>query len=171
MNRYFEVNVNFMLCPSDGMTRSFEILPPWMLWPSYRTFIVIVLFFLSFPICYIYICICTIIIAVIEGVKKSIGKSSDRLASDSSIIDNRYSIDDRKKIWCSALMGEKTNCSLETWLFQLLINLWVDWNFFFFHLMDFKSQENHFSSSWRPSYILLIGKLQKCVPIAIQRNK
>lgn len=158
MNRYFEVNVNFMLCPSDGMTRSFEILPTWMLWPSYRTFIVIVFFFLSFPICYIYICICTIIIAIIEGVKKSIGKSSDRLASDSSIIDNRYSIDDRKKIWCSALMGEKTNCSLETWLFQLLINLWVDWKFFFFlYSMDFLSQENHFASSLRLSYILLIG--------------
>ena len=66
VNRYFGVNVNFMLCPSEGMSSAFDKLPPWLLWPSYRTIIVAGFFVLSFPICYTYIGLCKIIIFIIH---------------------------------------------------------------------------------------------------------
>ena len=34
-----DVNVEFMLCPTGAMTTIFQILPRWVLWPSYRSFL------------------------------------------------------------------------------------------------------------------------------------
>lgn len=58
--------MNFMLCPSEGMSSAFNQLPPWLLWPSYRTIIVAIFFVFSFPICYTYIGMCKAIIFIIK---------------------------------------------------------------------------------------------------------
>ena len=103
MNRYFEVNVNFMLCPSEGMKGPFELLPPWLIWPSYRTVIVTSFFILSFPICYTYIGMSYLIMVVIEKVKYACCFREEHNYSQvedpisSSKIDNRYSLNNEKQ--------------------------------------------------------------------------
>ena len=103
MNRHFEVNVNFMLCPSEGMRGPFEMLPPWLIWPSYRTVIVTSFFILSFPICYAYIGVSYLIMVVIEKVKeicftgiKNNDPKAEVLVSCSKL-DDRYSLNTGKQ--------------------------------------------------------------------------
>lgn len=55
LDRYFQVNVNFFLCPSEGMVEPFKLLPWFLMWPSYKTFLSGLMFFLSIPLCYIYV--------------------------------------------------------------------------------------------------------------------
>ena len=50
------------------MSRSFAVLPSWLLWPSYRTLIVGAFFLLSFPICYFYMGLCAVIIFLNERI-------------------------------------------------------------------------------------------------------
>lgn len=35
------VNVEFMLCPTEGMNNVFALVPDWVIWPSYRSIMVI----------------------------------------------------------------------------------------------------------------------------------
>ncbi len=52
---YFSINVEFLLCPTSAMLTVFEILPPILLHPSYRTTLTILLFLISIPVTYAYI--------------------------------------------------------------------------------------------------------------------
>lgn len=106
MNRYFEVNVNFMLCPSEGMKEPFKMLPPWLIWPSYRTVIVTFLFILSFPICYAYIGMSYVIMVLVETVRnifrirKTNSDVSIKEFGSSSRLDNRHSLNDKERKSC-----------------------------------------------------------------------
>jgi hypothetical protein len=55
LDRYFQVNVNFFLCPSEGMAAPFSILPWFMMWPTYRTFLSLLMFVCSIPLCFGYV--------------------------------------------------------------------------------------------------------------------
>ena len=101
VNRYFGVNVNFMLCPSEGMSSAFDKLPPWLLWPSYRTIIVAGFFVLSFPICYTYIGLCKIIIFIIQlfRIKDDNSDYSSKIIENPAINnDNRCTLRNKKII-------------------------------------------------------------------------
>lgn len=89
------MNVNFMLCPSEGMNKAFSALPSWLLWPSYRSLIVAGFFLLSFPICYTYIGISRLIILVINVLT---GKKleSSRIVNCNLNIDCSHSVHDKK---------------------------------------------------------------------------
>jgi hypothetical protein len=55
LDRRFEVNVNFFLCPSEGMAAPFSLVPWFLMWPGYRTFLSNVMFLCSIPLCYGYV--------------------------------------------------------------------------------------------------------------------
>lgn len=99
VDRHFAVNVNFMLCPSEGMNKAFSALPPWLLWPSYRSLIVAGFFVLSFPVCYTYIGISRLIILIINVLTgKSLTRNHDckRIVNYNLNINNVHSVHDKK---------------------------------------------------------------------------
>ena len=73
---YFSVNVNFFLCPSEGMSALFLGLPSWMLWPSYRSMLVIIFAILSIPFCYLYIGVAWLFFCALGGYE-SIGNKQN----------------------------------------------------------------------------------------------
>jgi hypothetical protein len=50
----FNVNVEFMLCPTAAMHTIFPLVPQWLLWPSYRTTLTLVVFLVGTLISYAY---------------------------------------------------------------------------------------------------------------------
>jgi hypothetical protein len=52
----FHVNVNFFLCPAAAMQGAFDaIVPPVLMWPSYRTLLMWSFVAICIPVCYVYI--------------------------------------------------------------------------------------------------------------------
>jgi len=52
----FHVNVNFFLCPASAMEAAFTaMVPKALMWPSYRSFIMVLLYATIIPTCYAYI--------------------------------------------------------------------------------------------------------------------
>ena len=49
------VNVEFMLCPTRAMQSAFSIAPPWVLFPTYRTLMTLIVFMIGPLISQIYI--------------------------------------------------------------------------------------------------------------------
>lgn len=99
MDRHFAVNVNFMLCPSEGMKETLDTLPLWLLWPTYRSSVVTLFFLISFPVCLIYINISKLIryvlelitnkehkIYMIDNLKEHSKKTNDKKSN----VENRY---------------------------------------------------------------------------------
>jgi hypothetical protein len=81
------------------MNKAFSALPPWLLWPSYRSLIVAGFFLLSFPICYTYIGISRLIILVINiltGKKLSRNHECNRILNFNFNIDCSHSVHDKK---------------------------------------------------------------------------
>lgn len=83
-DRYFSVNINFWLCPSEGMADAFTLLPTALIWPSYRTFCTILFFIVDIPIIYTYI-------AVAHFLSTVYGSSHQKLifASRTNMDENR----------------------------------------------------------------------------------
>lgn len=52
---YFSVNVQFMLCASPAMWVGMSVLPPQFIWPSYRTVLCAVMYWISIGLSYVYI--------------------------------------------------------------------------------------------------------------------
>lgn len=55
LDRHFQVNVNFFLCPSEGMVEPFKLVPWYLMFPTYRTFLSLLMFVLSIPLCFTYV--------------------------------------------------------------------------------------------------------------------
>lgn len=72
---YFLVNVEFMLCPTGAMNSIFSQLPSWLFWPSYRSLLCVVVFFVGYLIAGIYILIGSIHFNLF-GKKDSLSKKS-----------------------------------------------------------------------------------------------
>jgi len=52
----FHVNVNFFLCPAAAMESAFDaMVPKVLMWPSYRSFIMVFLYVTIVPTCYVYV--------------------------------------------------------------------------------------------------------------------
>jgi hypothetical protein len=50
-----DVNVEFMLCPTGAMESIFTIIPTWILFPSYRTFMTFIVFMIGPVISQFYV--------------------------------------------------------------------------------------------------------------------
>lgn len=55
MDLLLSVNVEFMLCPTGAMTSIFSLVPPWVLFPSYRSIITLLVFIIGPTISIAYI--------------------------------------------------------------------------------------------------------------------
>lgn len=55
INVAFGVNINFFLCPTPGISAIFDVLPSFIVWPSYRTPMSIVIFIVALILSYIYV--------------------------------------------------------------------------------------------------------------------
>jgi hypothetical protein len=55
MDRYFQVNVQFYLCPSEGMDEVFGKWPRFLVWPTYRTTFGVLGLLLTIPLYYTYV--------------------------------------------------------------------------------------------------------------------
>ncbi len=51
----YNMNVEFMLCPTEGMNSIFPLIPQILLWPTYRSGLTYFVFLISVPIPYFYI--------------------------------------------------------------------------------------------------------------------
>jgi hypothetical protein len=60
-----------MLCPSEGMKETLDTLPLWLLWPTFRTPVIILFFSISLPVSYIYIGISIVIRYLLELITNS----------------------------------------------------------------------------------------------------
>jgi uncharacterized membrane protein YcfT len=88
-----------MLCPSEGMKETLDTLPLWLLWPTYRTPVIILFFLISFPVSYIYIGISLIIRNFLELITNNEHKKytidnlkeySKRTTNKKSNVENRH---------------------------------------------------------------------------------
>ena len=55
MDLLLNVNVEFMLCPTAAMLDIFPLLPAWVLWPSYRSALTVVVVIVGSVLSYLYI--------------------------------------------------------------------------------------------------------------------
>lgn len=62
----FNMNVEFMLCPTAGMLTIFPLLPQWIIWPSYRSILTYLVVVIAIPIPYFYIYFGRIVRAVVS---------------------------------------------------------------------------------------------------------
>jgi len=64
------VNVEFMLCPTEAMSAVFSKFPPYFVWPSHRFLLTIVVCVFAFPISYTYIYLSRGLMAVFGATTK-----------------------------------------------------------------------------------------------------
>lgn len=74
----FLVNVEFMLCPTLGMRDIFAMLQAWMLWPSYRSSLAVVVGVFSVGVAYFYMAAAWVVFAL-----SSVGRKQHRVAQGS----------------------------------------------------------------------------------------
>lgn len=67
MDRYFLVNVQFYLCPSEGMAEFFGKWPQFLVWPTYRSTFGILGLLMTIPLYYIYMGLSAGIMYAIQG--------------------------------------------------------------------------------------------------------
>ena len=63
------VNINFMLCPTKAMLFAFTLLPPWVMYPSYRTAMFFLMQFGAYLMAYFYKFICLLFKFILEDKK------------------------------------------------------------------------------------------------------
>jgi hypothetical protein len=68
------VNVEFMLCPTAAMLTIFPLLPAWVLWPSYRSTLTLVVIVVGTLISYFYVAVAALLRKVSGGAKASAKK-------------------------------------------------------------------------------------------------
>ena len=76
----FLVNVEFMLCPTLGMRDIFALLPAWLLWPSYRSSLAIVVGLGSVGVAYLYMAVAWFVHVVTSAWRPRRRKALHRVA-------------------------------------------------------------------------------------------
>lgn len=69
MDLLLNVNVEFMLCPTAAMLTIFPLLPSWVLWPSYRSTLTLVVIVVGTLISYLYVGAAALVRRVSGGAK------------------------------------------------------------------------------------------------------
>jgi hypothetical protein len=81
INVTFAVNVNFFLCPTPGLLTLFATLPEYLLFPSYRTFLFVVLFSLAMACCGGYVTLA----ASLHTLSSAVGVIDDKIKPQKSL--------------------------------------------------------------------------------------
>ena len=73
----FNVNVEFMLCPTSAMAEAFSGLPPSLQWPSYRSLMTYIVFITSSLISTVYILPAQFIAKFVDRINASQSQKLD----------------------------------------------------------------------------------------------